>query len=290
MAAVVAVACSPSTIRWHSGGRRFRPAVARACGADGMVRRGPPADAGARQHPTGRGRRRAAGGGGRRRRGAPAQRRGSGAAPAGGDGVGRRVFPPGDPLAESDVGRAFVWVGRAWAGALAAVGVVGATVHEGASRPPTAWSAAVCFAGLGPGEVTVDGAKVVGISQRRRRDGALFQCGALVRWYTGAPARPAHARRRSPELGRGGAGRDRGGDGRRPGPAGTCLRGGVERGLRGNTDRRGAVARRPTDQAGRGGHVTPWMATGGCAPPRDAGLLFLFRGGAAVSLGSGFGL
>ncbi len=83
------------------------------------------------------------------------------------------------------MGRAFVWLGRAWARALAAVGVVGATVHEGASRPPTAWSAAVCFAGLGPGEVTVDGAKVVGISQRRRRDGALFQCGALVRWAPG---------------------------------------------------------------------------------------------------------
>ena len=103
-----------------------------------------------------------------------------------GETVWADVFlPPGDPLAESDVGRAFVWLGRAWAGALAAVGVVGATVHEGASRPPTAWSAAVCFAGLGPGEVTVDGAKVVGISQRRRRDGALFQCGALVRWSPG---------------------------------------------------------------------------------------------------------
>jgi lipoate---protein ligase len=94
-------------------------------------------------------------------------------------------LPPGDPLAESDVGRAFLWLGRAWARALASVGVAGATVHEGASRAPTAWSATVCFAGLGPGEVTVDGAKVVGISQRRRRDGALFQCGALVGWAPG---------------------------------------------------------------------------------------------------------
>jgi lipoate-protein ligase A len=91
-------------------------------------------------------------------------------------------LPAGDALADSDVGRAPVWLGRAWARALAAVGVTGAMVHEGAPRPATAWSAAVCFAGLGPGEVTAGGAKVVGISQRRRRDGALFQCGALVRW------------------------------------------------------------------------------------------------------------
>jgi lipoate-protein ligase A len=30
--------------------------------------------------------------------------------------------------------------------------------------------------------VTVDGAKVVGLCQRRTRAGALFQCAALLRW------------------------------------------------------------------------------------------------------------
>ena len=44
------------------------------------------------------------------------------------------------------------------------------------------WSEWVCFAGLGPGEVTVGGAKVVGISQRRTRHAARFQCAALLRW------------------------------------------------------------------------------------------------------------
>jgi lipoate---protein ligase len=95
------------------------------------------------------------------------------------------LLPAGDPLAESDVGRAFGWIGRAWARALAAVGVDGAVVHEGRSRPATPWSAGVCFAGLGPGEVTVGGAKVVGISQRRTREGTLFQCGALLAWEPG---------------------------------------------------------------------------------------------------------
>jgi lipoate-protein ligase A len=86
--------------------------------------------------------------------------------------------PAGDPLWEVDVGRAFLWLGEAWAAALA---VHGATVHHGAlCHNP--WSRQVCFAGLGPGEVTVGGAKVVGMAQRRTRAGALFQCAALRAW------------------------------------------------------------------------------------------------------------
>jgi lipoate-protein ligase A len=46
----------------------------------------------------------------------------------------------------------------------------------------TAWCRHVCFAGVGPGEVTVDDRKVVGIAQRRTRAGSLFQCAALLRW------------------------------------------------------------------------------------------------------------
>jgi lipoate-protein ligase A len=91
------------------------------------------------------------------------------------------LLPAGDPLAEADVGRAFGWVGEAWATALVRCGVAGTIVHRGRPRA-SAWSDLVCFAGLGLGEVTVGGAKVVGISQRRTRAGALFQCGALVAW------------------------------------------------------------------------------------------------------------
>ena len=80
-----------------------------------------------------------------------------------------------DPLWCDDVGVAFHWLGEAWARA------VGGEVHRGPLLR-TKWSPAVCFAGLGPGEVTVDGKKVVGIAQRRTRAGALFQCAALRRW------------------------------------------------------------------------------------------------------------
>ena len=54
-------------------------------------------------------------------------------------------------------------------------------VHTG-EMIRTLWSSAVCFAGVGPGEVLVDGAKVVGISQRRTRAGARFQCAVMRTW------------------------------------------------------------------------------------------------------------
>jgi lipoate-protein ligase A len=91
------------------------------------------------------------------------------------------VLPSGDPLWEDDVGRAPLWLGRAWAIALADLGVASPSVHAGPmQRPP--WSRYVCFAGTGPGEVGTPAGKVVGISQRRTRAGALFQCGVLLRW------------------------------------------------------------------------------------------------------------
>jgi lipoate-protein ligase A len=91
------------------------------------------------------------------------------------------LVPAGDRLWEEDVGRAFAWLGRAWLGALADVGVAGADAYDG-PLVTNGWSSLVCFAGLGPGEVTVDGAKVVGMCQRRTRAGALFQCAALRDW------------------------------------------------------------------------------------------------------------
>ncbi len=91
------------------------------------------------------------------------------------------LVPAGDPLWEHDVGRAFAWLGRTWVAALADAGAAGAEAHEGA-LVTNAWSPLVCFAGLGPGEVTLDGAKVVGMCQRRTRAGALFQCAALLDW------------------------------------------------------------------------------------------------------------
>ena len=93
--------------------------------------------------------------------------------------------PAGHPRWDADIGRSTWWLGDAWANALASVGVAGATVHRGPLLR-TDWSSLICFAGLGAGEVTVDSAKVVGISQRRSRVGALFQCGVVRRWEPAA--------------------------------------------------------------------------------------------------------
>jgi lipoate-protein ligase A len=99
------------------------------------------------------------------------------------------VFVPADDrLWLPDVGRAAHWLGRVWTGALAALGRE-SEWHDG-PLVVTPWSRLVCFAGLGPGEVRLPtafghaagGAKVVGVSQRRTRSGALFQCAALLGW------------------------------------------------------------------------------------------------------------
>jgi lipoate-protein ligase A len=106
------------------------------------------------------------------------------------------VVPAGDPLWDDDVGRAAHWLGAVWVRALSGCGATGAEVHRGPMlRDP--WSSLVCFAGVGPGEVLLGGRKVVGISQRRTKDWARFQCAAYLRWDPGAlagllaPPRPA---------------------------------------------------------------------------------------------------
>lgn len=87
------------------------------------------------------------------------------------------VVPRDDPRWDDDVGRAFWWLGEAWAAALGP----DAEVHRG-PLCTTQWSRQVCFAGLGPGEVTLAGRKAVGIAQRRTREGALFQCAVHRTW------------------------------------------------------------------------------------------------------------
>ena len=81
------------------------------------------------------------------------------------------IVPAGDPLWEPDVGRSMWWLGDMWGALLG-----GATeVHRGPLLA-NAWSTLVCFAGLGAGEVSRAGRKLVGISQRRTRSAARFQC------------------------------------------------------------------------------------------------------------------
>lgn len=82
--------------------------------------------------------------------------------------------PAGDPLWRTDIAEAFGWLGCRVAAAFQSLGV-----------PASIWSGPydagpgdglVCFASRGSGEVTVGDRKLVGISQRRTREGSRFQC------------------------------------------------------------------------------------------------------------------
>ena len=84
--------------------------------------------------------------------------------------------PVNDRLADTDIGRAARFAGEIWIAALA--GILGPAsadlrAHVGPLQS-TRWSSRLCFCGLGPGEVTLGGRKLVGLSQRRDRRGAWF--------------------------------------------------------------------------------------------------------------------
>ena len=92
------------------------------------------------------------------------------------------VIPRSDPLWIDDVGRAMHFVGRAWCDVLSSLGMGDVIVNDG-PHVANDWSKHLCVAGRGTGEVfTHSGAKVIGISQRRTRDYARFQCIAYLAW------------------------------------------------------------------------------------------------------------
>ena len=87
------------------------------------------------------------------------------------------LIPRGDPLWDDDVGRSSSWLGAAWVDALAVVGVE-SDIYRGAHTTGLT-GRAVCFVSRAAGEVLCGDRKVIGISQRRDRSGARFQCAVL---------------------------------------------------------------------------------------------------------------
>lgn len=98
------------------------------------------------------------------------------------------LVPAGHPWFTAQLDRVFTTVGDRWQQALGCLGVDDLTVHDGpadARRRGTAREqllAAVCYATRGRGEVLWRGRKLVGLAQRRRRHGAMVQCGLLRHW------------------------------------------------------------------------------------------------------------
>lgn len=92
-------------------------------------------------------------------------------------------LPAAHPLWRRDATRAFDWLGDVWVAALAARGINGLAAHRQGFMACTRWSRQVCFGGVGTGEVvTADRRKVVGLAQRRNRDGVWFHGACIVRW------------------------------------------------------------------------------------------------------------
>jgi lipoate-protein ligase A len=90
------------------------------------------------------------------------------------------TIPRDDPLWVDDVATSMMWLGRSFVAALQP------WLHTKVF--PGAFDAgrdgrAVCFASSSPGEVFVGDQKLVGISQRRGREGARFQCVLYRAWH-----------------------------------------------------------------------------------------------------------
>lgn len=85
-------------------------------------------------------------------------------------------LPRHDDRWHDDVERATWWLGRAWQSWLVELGITGTwSMHErGVSDRKL--GRLICFAAAGPGELFLDGQKIVGISQHRNRYRARFQC------------------------------------------------------------------------------------------------------------------
>lgn len=101
------------------------------------------------------------------------------------------LLPAGHAWLDGELARPFELVGDAWAHALRELGIQDVTVHRAPAQRHLRGTqrqrllAAVCYATLGRGEVTAAGRKLVGLAQRRRRPGALIQCGLLRQWRPG---------------------------------------------------------------------------------------------------------
>ncbi len=104
------------------------------------------------------------------------------------------ILPPGHALAGRDVVEAYRWFGDLWAETLQELGLAARAIPPAEARAPRArqrleqtgrleqLARQSCYGAVSPYEVSVDGHKVLGLDQVRRRVGFLFQGGLLLRW------------------------------------------------------------------------------------------------------------
>ncbi len=97
------------------------------------------------------------------------------------------IVPIGSPLWQQDIGRAFHWLGERWAAVIGEVSPSSVPLVRHATAPRSGPSTpgpgrVWCFADVGHGEITLDGSKILGLSQRRTRHWARLQGLLLGAW------------------------------------------------------------------------------------------------------------
>lgn len=104
------------------------------------------------------------------------------------------ILPPGHPLAGHDIVEAYRWFGELWAETLRAFGLAARTIPPSEAHAPRTRRnleqagrqeyllRQSCYGAVSPYEVSVNGQKVLGLDQVRRRVGFLFQGGLLLHW------------------------------------------------------------------------------------------------------------
>ncbi len=104
------------------------------------------------------------------------------------------ILPPGHPLAGRDIVEAYRWFGNLWAETLQGLGLAARTIPPAEAHAPRTRGFLAqagrmehllrqsCYGAFSPYEVSVNGYKVLGLDQVRRRVGFLFQGGLLLRW------------------------------------------------------------------------------------------------------------
>jgi len=92
------------------------------------------------------------------------------------------ILPRDHPWWTDDVSASMLWLGNAWTRVMSHFAPQTTFVVHTGAMVRSQLSDVICFAGLAPGEVTVGGRKLVGISQRRSRELARFQCVVYSSW------------------------------------------------------------------------------------------------------------
>jgi lipoate-protein ligase A len=104
------------------------------------------------------------------------------------------ILPPGHPLAGRDIVEAYRWFGNLWAETLQGLGPTARTIPPAEAHAPRTRNFLAqagrleqllrqsCYGAVSPYEISINGRKVIGLDQVRRRAGFLFQAGLLLRW------------------------------------------------------------------------------------------------------------